>query len=573
MSVARPDIGNVWGLVRPYWSGDDRRRAWGLLLTVIALNLALIAIEVGLNNWNNSFYNALQNLDGGAFRRALLEFCALATAFILVAVYAQYLQQMLQIRWRQWLTRFVLDQWLGNQAYYRIAQLDPPVDNPDQRIAEDINQFTANTLDLSLGLMRAVVTLLSFLTILWTLSGTLSFVLAGRAISIPGYMVWVALLYSVAGSWLALKIGYPLIRLNFQQQRYEADFRFGLIRVRENAEAVALYRGEPAERGELGRRFGLLFNNFYQLMRRQKRLTWFTSAYGQIAIIFPILVAAPRYFAKEIHLGGLMQTVSAFGQVQGAMSWLVSAYPAVADWKATVDRLMTFERGIRRADALEPVEPQYRGDRLAVSGLTLSTPDQRVLLEQVHFSLVAGDSLWMRGPSGCGKSTLLKTLAGIWPYASGQVCLPAARRVRFLSQRPYLPLGSLRAVLCYPAEAGAIDDRRLAGMLHEVGLAHFSDRLDRCESWAHVMSLGEQQRIALARVLLDPPDVLCLDEASSALDEDMEQRLYARIAAVMGNGILLSVGHRAGLGRHHRAVLDVGHFMPAEAASAIRAMA
>ncbi|MEE9929176.1 ABC transporter ATP-binding protein/permease [Microvirgula aerodenitrificans] len=573
MSVARPVIGNVWGLVRPYWSGDDRRRAWGLLLTVMVLNLALIAIEVGFNNWNNSFYNALQNLDGGAFRRALLEFCALAAAFILVAVYAQYLQQMLQIRWRQWLTRFVLDQWLGNQAYYRIAQLDPPVDNPDQRIAEDINQFTANTLDLSLGLMRAVVTLLSFLTILWTLSGTLSFAMAGRIVSIPGYMVWVALLYSIAGSWLALKIGYPLIRLNFQQQRYEADFRFGLIRVRENAEAVALYRGEQAEHGELGRRFGLLFDNFYQLMRRQKRLTWFTSAYGQIAIIFPILVAAPRYFAKEIHLGGLMQTVSAFGQVQGAMSWLVSAYPAVADWKATVDRLMTFERGIRRADALEPVEPQCCGNRLAVHGLTLFTPDRRILLEQVQFSLAAGDSLWMRGPSGCGKSTLLKALAGIWPYASGQICLPVAQRVRFLSQRPYLPLGSLRAALCYPAKAGAIDDRQLVAILHEVGLVHFSNRLDSCESWAHVMSLGEQQRIALARVLLDPPDVLCLDEASSALDESMELLLYARIAVVMRDGILLSVGHRAGLGQHHRATLDVSRFMPAEPASAIRAMA
>ena len=402
----RPHLKEIWPLIRPYWRGDEKRWAWGLLLAVVALNLGLIGIQVRLNLWNNTFYNTLQNYDQAGFFSALLEFAALAAGFIVMAVYSLYLQQMLQIRWRRWLTFHLLGDWLGEQSYYRIGQLHPPVDNPDQRLAEDIDSFTNNTLGLSLGLMRAVVTLFSFLGILWGLSGHLAFSLAGWQIDIPGYMVWVALLYAVIGSCLTVKIGRPLVGLNFRQQRFEADFRFGLIRVRENAESIALYRGETAERLELDRRFASLFTNFYALMKRQKLLTWFTAAYGQIAIVFPILVAAPRYFAREMPLGGLMQTASAFGQVQESLSWLVDAYPRLADWKATVDRLLTFRHGIEAAHALQPVVAEPSAGQLSVSQLALRTPDQRFLLRDIGFRLAEGDSLWLRGPSGCGKSTL-----------------------------------------------------------------------------------------------------------------------------------------------------------------------
>ncbi len=558
----RPHLKEIWPLIRPYWRGDEKRWAWGLLLAVVVLNLGLIGIQVRLNLWNNTFYNTLQNYDQAGFFSALLEFAALAAGFIVMAVYSLYLQQMLQIRWRRWLTFHLLGDWLGEQSYYRIGQLHPPVDNPDQRLAEDIDSFTNNTLGLSLGLMRAVVTLFSFLGILWGLSGHLAFSLAGWQIDIPGYMVWVALLYAVIGSCLTVKIGRPLVGLNFRQQRFEADFRFGLIRVRENAESIALYRGETAERLELDRRFASLFTNFYALMKRQKLLTWFTAAYGQIAIVFPILVAAPRYFAREMPLGGLMQTASAFGQVQESLSWLVDAYPRLADWKATVDRLLTFRHGIEAAHALQPVVAEPSAGQLSVSQLALRTPDQRFLLRDIGFRLAEGDSLWLRGPSGCGKSTLLKTLAGIWPHARGHVMLPAGRRVLFLSQRPYLPLGSLREAFYYPDPVPADDDARLKSVMQETGLFHLAERLDKVEPWSHMLSLGEQQRVALARVLLLQPDILFLDEATSALDEAMETHLYALVGNAMKKGILVSVGHRPGLAPHHHQQLNLQQFRP-----------
>src|SRR5712691_6946407 len=331
-----------WALTKPYWVSDERRKGLTLLAVVVGLALTLVRIEVQFNTWNNDFYNTLQDKDQAEFFRQLGKFTLIAVLYIITAVYRLYFQQMLQIEWRTWLTERFLADWMKDQAHYRLTLLDRGTDNPDQRIAEDLRMFVDYTLSLSLGLLSAVVTLATFVAILWTLSGALE--IAGFSIS--GYMVWVATIYAVAGTWLAHVIGRPLIGLDFNQQRFEADFRFSLVRMRENSEGVALYRGEPEELSGLRQRFSAVIANWWALMQKQKQLTWFTSFYGQLAIIFPLVVAAPRFFAGEVQLGAIFQTASAFGQVQGALSWFINAYTSFATWKATVDRLIGFSEGL-----------------------------------------------------------------------------------------------------------------------------------------------------------------------------------------------------------------------------------
>ena len=561
-NTVRQTAAGMWALAKPYWVSSEWRSAWGLLAVVVALNLAIVYMSVQFNLWNNVFYNALQQLDASGFRQALLKFSWMAVIWIILQVYSSYLQQMLQLRWRRWMTHQFLGDWFQRQAYYRLHHLTPPVDNPDQRIAEDVNQFTATALALSLGLLSSVVTLFSFITILWTLSGSLSFTLFGHALTVPGYMVWVALLYALGGTIITMWIGWPLVKLNYQQQWLEANFRFGLLRVRENSESVALYRGETPESQELKHRFTHVFGNFFQLMLRQKKLTWFTAGYSQIAIIFPIVVAAPRFFAKQIELGGLMQISSAFAQVQGALSFFIGAYPTLANWQATSERLFMFRDGLDRARALEVLAPRPQGRGLRVEGLAVSTPDARPLLTGVSFDLAPGDSLLIRGRSGCGKSTLMRALAGIWPYAQGQMLLPQDTRTLFLSQRPYIPLGTLRQALYYPGIPPEHDDAATLDMvLDTVALTHLRAQLDEAAPWQHILSVGEQQRVAFARVLLNRPDVVFLDEASSALDEELEAQLYHAIGRTMAQGIVVSIGHRAALLAFHAQHIDCADYL------------
>lgn len=555
--MTRDFFRDIWRLARPYWFSDDRWPALGLLAVIVAMSLGMVFINVLFNKWYGDFYNALQNHDIAAFYRQLLVFCGLAAVFIALWVYQVYLRQMLRIRWRRWMTDRYLDEWLEGQAYYTLQMQGGTTDNPDQRIAEDINQFVAQAIDLPLGLLESAAALAAFSGILWQLSGTLIVPVFGAALAIPGYMVWAALAYAAVATWLAAIIGRPLIQLNYDQQRYEADFRFSLVRFRENTEGVALYRGEQDEKRVFGDRFANVVSNWWGIMKQQKRLSWLTTGYGQAAVVFPFLAAAPRYFSGAIELGGLIQTSQAFGQVQGALSWFVYAYTGLAAWKATVDRLTSFQGALaeikQRNHAPGGIAvARAKREVLRLSGLDLALPEGTPLIKAVDLEVGPGESLLISGPSGIGKSTLFRAVAGIWPFGRGRIDLPATGRVLFLPQKPYLPIGSLRTVATYPRSAVGFADTQIAEALTACGLGHLAARLDESLYWPQILSPGEQQRLAFARALLHKPDWLLLDEATAALDEASERMLYRLLRERMPKTTTISIGHRASLAEFHR---------------------
>lgn len=551
-------VREVWSLAVPYFTrSHEKSVAWLLLCVIIVMNLTEVYLNVRFSEWNKDFYDSLQNLDSKAFYSSLKLFCTLAAIYIANGVYKLYLNQMLQNRWRLWLTNEYVGRWLGGQAYYRM-QMDGKgaTDNPDQRISEDVRDFIGYTLGLTLGLLSAGVTLFSFLTMLWMASGAFAFTVAGVHVNVPGYMVWVALGYAVVGTWLTAKVGHPLILLNFNQQRYEADFRFSMARLRENAEGVALYAGEAREKEGFLSRFTQVYFNYWEIMKRQKKLTWLTSGYGQIAIIFPYLVTAPRFFAKQIKLGDMTQTATFFGQVQGSLSFIVNAYTDIAAWKAVVDRLAGFTAHMQEARPRTGLDVTYGGTDLSLQGVGVSLPSGRALLDNVDVEVAQGGSLLVKGPSGCGKSTLLRALAGLWPYAKGAARLPDKAQTLFLPQKPYLPIASLREVLCYPQEVSANDDA-LKSVLAECGLSHLQDYLDTEDNWAQVLSPGEQQRVGFARALLANRACVFLDEATSALDVAAEARLYSVLREKLPRAVIVSIGHRDTLGALHDQTLNL----------------
>jgi putative ATP-binding cassette transporter len=539
-----------WALTKPYWVSEGRAKGLTLLGTVIGLALMLVWLEVQFNFWNNDFYNTLQNKDQAEFFRQLGKFGLLALIYIVTAVYRLYFLQMLIIEWRTWLTRRFLADWMKDQAHYRMQLLDRGTDNPDQRIAEDLRLFVELTLSLSLGLLSAVVTLVTFISILWLLSGALEIF----GVTIPGYMVWVALVYAVVGTWLTHVIGRALIGLDFNQQRFEADFRFSLVRLRENSEGVALYRGEQEELGRFHERFGAVIRNWWALMLKQKQLGWFTSFYAQLAIIFPYIVVSPRFFAGTMQLGGIFQTASAFNQVQGSLSWFINAYTTFAQWKATVDRLIGFAASLERvrteAAQLDGERVEATDAQIALDDLQIALPQGTPLLGTTSIALKPGEDVLVTGPSGAGKSTFFRALAGIWPYWKGRIKLPRARLL-FLPQKPYLPLGALKHAVSYPDDASKHPDEEVRAALKAVGLAHLAHDLERSENWAQVLSGGEQQRLAFARALLNRPDWLFLDEATASLPEEAQNALYRLLKERLPETTLVSIGHREGLAEYH----------------------
>ena len=542
-------------MIGPYWFSEDRWAAWGLLLAVVLLTLGMVYLTVLLNQWNNTFYSALQDKDLVAFRGQLFRVTWLIGIFILLAVYQAYLNQMLEIRWRRWLNDRYLRAWLADGAYYRMQLVARETDNPDQRIAEDVHLLAAHTLGLFTGGLRAIVTLVTFVAILWGLSGTLTVPVGVFSITIPGSMVWVAVLYAIVGTWLTDWLGRPLVRLNFDRQRYEADYRFSLVRFRENTEGVALYHGEADEFRGFRKRFEHVVGNWWGIMRRQKRMAYFTSGYGLGAWIVPSIVAAPRYFRGELGLGGLMQTTQAFQQVQDALSFFIQSYKEIAAWSAVVERLAGFERalehvryqstdgGVRRAEG----HPTH----LTVEGVDLDLPDGQPLMANINLSLLRGETVLLGGASGSGKSTLVRAIAGIWPFGRGEIQVPQDGRVLFLPQRPYLPIGTLREVVSYPMPPSGVDDKMLREALEAVGLTELAGRLDESGHWALQLSPGEQQRIAFARALVQKPDWLFLDEATSALDEATETFLYRLARERLPDAMMFSIGHRATLDTLH----------------------
>ncbi len=551
----------IWRLSVPYFRSEDRWPGRILLGAVVAIELAIVAINVILNTWYNFFYNALQDHDWNGFVRAILYFCAIAAVYTLFAVYQTYLNFWLQIRWRRWMTQTYLRQWLNTANHYRMQLIGDDADNPDQRIAEDLQMFTQNTLSIGLGLLNACVTLGSFVVILWRLSEDAPLELFGT--SIPGYLVWAALIYAVIGTWVTHLIGWPLIPLNFQQQRFEADFRFNLVRSRENAEQIASLRGEAAERERHLNRFGLVVSNWIAIMQRQKKLMFFTQSYSQAAVIFPYVMVAPVYFAGKMQLGGMMQTASAFSSVQNALSYFVTAYRSIAEYQSVVARLSGFETAIEAGRAVALTQPAIEtlpregADAITAENLAVRLPTGAPLIDAQDLVLPAGDRVLVTGPSGAGKSTLFRALAGIWPFGSGRVSVPGDARIMLLPQRPYFPVATLAGAITYPARAGTFDDTKLSDALTAVGLPHLVARLGEEAHWNRMLSLGEQERLAAARALLYAPDYLLLDEATASLDEAAEAQLYRVLQDRLKGTAIVSIGHRSTLTAFHRRRINV----------------
>jgi vitamin B12/bleomycin/antimicrobial peptide transport system ATP-binding/permease protein len=553
-------LADIRRLAVPYFWGEDRWPGRALLAAVIFLELASVFLNVQFNEWNARFYNAVQEKNWDIFKSELLYFCGLAALFIVAAVYQLYLQQWLRIRWRNWLTHRYLARWLDAGTHYRMRTVGDPADNPDQRIAEDLELFTVRTIELTIGLLNAVVTLASFIIILWQLSNAAKVPLFGTDILIPGYLVWVSMLYAILGTWITHLIGNVLALLNFNQQRFEADFRYHLVRIRENGEQVALLEGDPIEREKLGVRFARLVANFRRIMTAQKRITWFTSSYNQASIVFPYVVVSPAYFAGAIPLGILFQTASAFNQVQNAFSFFVRAYATLAEYRAVVARLTGFETAIAAAGTLKAESALQRASRtdraLTLDEVLLWLPSKEPIVAAEHVSVPAGDSVLVIGPTGSGKSTLFRAIAGIWPFGSGAIGVPAEARLFVLPQRPYLPFGRLDEALAYPQPADRFSPDELRAALNAVGLPQLEPRLEDEASWPHVLSQGEQQRLSLARAVLAKPDILLLDEATSAIDENGEEMLYRLIADRLPGTTVISIGHRSTLQAFHKHRLE-----------------
>ena len=546
-------VKDFWHLFHAYWQSDEKWWARGILAVVIVLTLLQVYMLVWLNGWNGELYDAMQNYQFDMFFPLIGQFAVLAFVFILVAVYAIYLRQRLQLRWRTWMTNRYLEHWMDKQVYYRLQVLGTDMDNPDQRISEDINQFVDLTLQLLLGFVRQFSSLIAFGVILWELSGLLTVPIGGSEFTVPGYMLWLSLVYAIVGTWLAHKVGRRLIGLNYDQQRYEADFRFNMMRVRENSESVAFYGGEKPEAAGFQQRFGCVIKNFWGLMKQTKLLNFYVNTYGQLANLFPIVLAAPRYFSGAIQLGGFVQTINAFGQVQEALSYFVNAYGTIAELIAIIRRLDGFTRHMEEVEALDVEFVRQKGSQpqIAVQDFEVSLPNGRVLLENCSVDLQPGKRLLITGGSGCGKSTLLRAMAGIWPFGHGTVKVPESSRILFLPQRPYLPLGSLRRALYYPQEVPE-QDENLADIMKKAGIEKLIDRLDEVDDWSRILSLGEQQRIAFVRVLLFKPQWVFLDEATSALDEPREKAMYELLRQELPNMGIVSVGHRSTLFAQHQ---------------------
>jgi putative ATP-binding cassette transporter len=553
----RSILAAVWRIAAPYFYSEDKWAGRGLLAAVIAIELAVVFLSVLFNRWNNVFYNALQERNRDVFTYQIGYFCFLAAIYIALKVYQLYLNQWLQIRWRRWMTDRYLGGWLHDANHYRMQLLGDAADNPDQRIAEDTQRFVEQTLQLGIGLLSSVVTLISFIFILWGLSNEAPLHLFGKEFAIPGYLVWGALIYALLGTVLTHLIGWPLVGLNFQQQRYEADFRFNLVRARENAEQIALLRGEPVERTRLLSRFGFVVENWLGIMQRTKKLTAFTATYSQASIIFPYVLVAPAYFADKIQLGGMMQTASAFSSVQDSLSFFITSYRTLAEWQSVVARLSGFETSIENAAALttkENIIHVASDDKAAIDleKLVVNLPSGAPLLTADGFTLKSGERTLLTGPSGSGKSTLFRAIAGIWPFGTGSIAIPAQATLMMLPQRPYFPVGSLMAAIAYPAEARTFSREQVGDALVTVGLPKLVSKLDEDAHWNRTLSPGEQQRLGIARALLHAPQYLFLDEATASLDEPSEAALYRLLVEKIPATTIVSIGHRSTLEAFHQ---------------------
>jgi putative ATP-binding cassette transporter len=568
---ALPEAGRVdrpmsvfWQLTKTWLRAPDRGNARWLVLALVVLTVGQVLVQMRFNLWNRDFFNALENRDGAAFRWQIVIFLGLAASAMAVAVYQLYTKQLIQLAWREWLTRHMLEAWLKDGRQYQLEMAGEGADNPDQRIAEDIRVSVDLAVDFVGGLLTSSMMLVAFIGILWTISGPLHLGFMGVNATIPGYMVWAALLYAVIGTTLTLLVGRPMVANNIARTTAEADFRFGLTRARESGEGIALIRGEEDERRGLNKLFGNVRGALRKLMSSQRNLMWLTSAYGTLAMIFPTVVASPAYFAGAITLGGLMQIGAAFGQVQGALSWLVDSYPRIAEWRSAVTRMVTFREVVEELDALvsDPTQPtiavsEGTADSLVFRNLEVAFANGTTVINGANAEIKAGERVLIQGESGTGKSTLFRAIGGLWPWGAGEISTPPRESMMFMPQRPYLPLGTLKGALSYPADPNTYSDEDCAAALIRVGLTQLPPRLDEEERWDRVLSLGEQQRLAFARLFLHKPAWIFMDEATAALDEKNQDAMMQLVLDELPESALVSIGHRPGLEAFHTRTLQL----------------
>lgn len=551
---------SAWRMARAYWFSREKGRAWLLLLSVIGLNLVLVYITVALNDWQGRFYQVIQEYNQAGFMKSVEVFAVLVAVFIVVKGYQIYVRMLLHTYWRRWLTEQYLTRWLHNNVYYQMPLLmGNAADNPDQRISEDVELFVSLTLRLSVDILHDVATVFSFVLILWELSGVIYIPLGTWSLPVHGYLVWLALFYAIAGTYWTIKVGRPLVRLDYDQQRFEADFRYGLIRIREYAESIAFYKGEQMETMNSMKQFGQVVGNSIKIIGVRKRLMWLTTGYTQLAAFFSILIASPRYFTGQIHLGQMFQIIDAYHHVQVGFSFIIDSFTRIAQWRAVVNRLNNFlvcMDAVPVSTVGKDICRYHDRDTVGLENVSVFQPDGSRLINHLTAELVRGQSVLITGPSGCGKSTLLRTLAGIWPYADGTATLPGKGKLLFIPQKSYLPIGTLREALLYPGLAGSSDEE-LRQVLADCLLPHLADKLHIAMNWGQVLSLGEQQRVAFARALIQQPHWLFLDEATSALDEKNEQMLYQLIRNRLIRTAVISVGHRSTLLPFHNSRLEL----------------
>jgi vitamin B12/bleomycin/antimicrobial peptide transport system ATP-binding/permease protein len=556
----------AWQLIKAYWQSDQRFPAYVFFSIVVIMTVSLVGLDVAFNYWYNYFYNALQAYDQHGAIRLLVVFFVLAAFYIILYVYRYYISQLFGLRWRRWLTAQLIGRWLQRRSYYLIENFDVQTDNPDQRIQEDVSSLVNYSIDLSMGLIGAITTFILFIYILWQLSGELTISLGSwGTYQVPGYLVWVGILYAFIGTFCTFKLGRPLISLNFEQQRREASFRFAAMDLRSHAEDVALYKGEEHQKSILQRLFGRVLDNWYLIILRQKLLFWFTSGYNQAAVVLPLLVALPNYFDKVFLLGGLMQSIRAFSSVQDSLSYMINSYTQIAQWQAVAQRLTTFVNHMQDAEIIAEKENQliFKQDTekfIQAKDVMIKTPQNKILLANINEKFEHGKHYLLKGESGIGKSTFVRAMAGIWPYAAGEVTFPEQQKVMYLPQKPYMPIGTLSEAILFPDQLHPELEKNLPEVLAICNLEKLIPRLSETASWSEQLSPGEQQRITFARVLLHKPDWVFLDESTSMLDIKNEKNMYDLLRTRLPNCSLISIGHRPSLQEFHDQIIDMSQY-------------
>lgn len=561
---------SLWRLLKPYWTSDEKWYSALLLITILAFNWVQVRILVYFNYLVKAIYDALQAFNVHDIEICMVKYVIILAILVLISAYGDYFGGLLTNRWRRWMTYRYVNHWLEDHTFYAMQVTHKTMDNPDQRISEDLNDFPSLTLNLFTNLFSSVLTLVYFSIILWQLSGALIVPLGHHlSFKIHGYMFWGTIVWSAIGTYLTFKIGRRLWGLNYDQQRFNANFRFGLIRIRESSEQVALYKGEQEEQNKLRSVFMNVFNNYINIIRVQRNLSFFSNSYSYLSYLAGLIIGMPRYFIEKMAIGILMQVSKAMDQVIGSWSFIISSFTTIASWQAVINRLTEFDQLMTSAREQLKTNPiaisHSTNQHIAIENLDLVLPDGTPLLNQFNLTINPGEKILISGPFGAGKSTLLRAISGLWPFGRGEIVLPDKEEMRFLPQKPYLPLGTLRDVLAYPKPASSFADIDYLNVLQRTGLKGFIPDLDVVRNWSAELSLGEQQNIAFARLFLQKPRWIFLDEATSALDEQTEEKMYKQLFAYLTQSAIISVGHRSSLKplHEHEIVLEkLNHHEP-----------